>query len=291
MKKLSLLLVCLWYLLALLISFRVTELIGILGNIWLKILIAHVIATIVIYVGSVIHNNSSLYDPFWSIAPVPIIIFLCTLSNINNLSTLNKILISAPIIFWSLRLTRNWIISWDGFSHEDFRYIELKKGGKIKLEFINFTGIHLIPTLQVNLSLFPLYFLFTSYELSSLNYPLIFASIFTILAVIIETIADEQMRSFRSNKKNEGITMNKGLWKYSRHPNYFGEVMFWVGLYLMAFLSIKTPFWLILSPISMIILFIFISCPMMDNRSLKKRSDYKQYMNNTSQLFIWFPKI
>ena len=291
MKKLSLLLVCLWYLLALLISFRVTELIGILGNIWLKILIAHVIATIVIYVGSVIHNNSSLYDPFWSIAPVPIIIFLYTLSDINNLSTLNKILISAPIIFWSLRLTRNWIVSWDGFSHEDFRYIELKKGGKIKLEFINFTGIHLIPTLQVNLSLFPLYFLFTSYELSSLNYPLIFASIFTILAVIIETIADEQMRSFRSNKKNEGITMNKGLWKYSRHPNYFGEVMFWVGLYLMAFLSIKTPFWLILSPISMIILFIFISCPMMDNRSLKKRSDYKQYMNNTSQLFIWFPKI
>ncbi len=291
MKKLSLLLVCLWYLLALLISFRVTELIGILGNIWLKILIAHVIATIVIYVGSVIHNNSSLYDPFWSIAPVPIIIFLYTLSDINNLSTLNKILISAPIIFWSLRLTRNWIISWDGFSHEDFRYIELKKGGKIKLEFINFTGIHLIPTLQVNLSLFPLYFLFNSYELSSLNYPLIFASIFTILAVIIETIADEQMRSFRSNKKNEGITMNKGLWKYSRHPNYFGEVMFWVGLYLMAFLSIKTPFWLILSPISMIILFIFISCPMMDNRSLIKRSDYKQYMNNTSQLFIWFPKI
>ena len=291
MKKLSLLLVCLWYLLALLISFRVTELIGILGNIWLKILIAHVIATIVIYVGSVIHNNSSLYDPFWSIAPVPIIIFLYTLSDINNLSTLNKILISAPIIFWSLRLTRNWIISWDGFSHEDFRYIELKKGGKIKLEFINFTGIHLIPTLQVNLSLFPLYFLFNSYELSSLNYPLIFASIFTILAVIIETIADEQMRSFRSNKKNESITMNKGLWKYSRHPNYFGEVMFWVGLYLMAFLSIKTPFWLILSPISMIILFIFISCPMMDNRSLIKRSDYKQYMNNTSQLFIWFPKI
>jgi len=291
MKKLSLLLVYLWYLLALLISFRVTELIGILGNIWLKILIAHVIATIVIYVGSVIHNNSSLYDPFWSIAPVPIIIFLYTLSDINNLSTLNKILISAPIIFWSLRLTRNWIISWDGFSHEDFRYIELKKGGKIKLEFINFTGIHLIPTLQVNLSLFPLYFLFNSYELSSLNYPLIFASIFTILAVIIETIADEQMRSFRSNKKNEGITMNKGLWKYSRHPNYFGEVMFWVGLYLMAFLSIKTPFWLILSPISMIILFIFISCPMMDNRSLIKRSDYKQYMNNTSQLFIWFPKI
>lgn len=291
MKKLSLLLVCLWYLLALLISFRVTELIGILGNIWLKILIAHVIATIVIYVGSVIHNNSSLYDPFWSIAPVPIIIFLYTLSDINNLSALNKILISAPIIFWSLRLTRNWIISWDGFSHEDFRYIELKKGGKIKLEFINFTGIHLIPTLQVNLSLFPLYFLFNSYELSSLNYPLIFASIFTILAVIIETIADEQMRSFRSNKKNDGITMNKGLWKYSRHPNYFGEVMFWVGLYLMAFLSIKTPFWLILSPISMIILFIFISCPMMDNRSLKKRSDYKQYMNNTSQLFIWFPKI
>ena len=108
---------------------------------------------------------------------------------------------------------------------------------------------------------------------------------------IIETIADEQMRLFRKDAKNDGVTMNRGLWKYSRHPNYFGEVMFWVGLYLMAFLSINTPVWLILSPISMLILFIFISCPLMDNRSLKKRRDYKNYMANNSQLFIWFPKI
>ena len=291
MKKLSLLLVSLWYVLALLISFRVTESMDEINNIWIKILIAHIIATIVIYIGSVINKNSSLYDPFWSLAPFPIIIFLYSISDINNLSTLNKVLISAPIIFWSVRLTRNWVISWDGFGHEDFRYIELKKGNKIKLEFINFTGIHLIPTLQVNLSLLPLYFLFNSYELSSLNYSLIFASSFTTLAVIIETIADEQMRSFRKDAKNDGVTMNRGLWKYSRHPNYFGEVMFWVGLYLMAFLSIKTPAWLILSPLSMLILFIFISCPLMDNRSLKKRRDYKKYMTNTSQLFIWFPKI
>ena len=60
--------------------------------------------------------------------------------------------------------------------------------------------------------------------------------------MIIETIADEQMREFRKNKLNKGKTMNKGLWRLSRHPNYFGEVMFWVGLYLMAILTVETPY-------------------------------------------------
>ena len=174
--------------------------------------------------------------------------------------------------------------------HEDFRYVDLKKGNKFRLEFINFTGIHLIPTLQVNVSLLPIYFLFTSNNLDSISYLLLFASSFSIFAVIIETVADEQMREFRKDKLNKGKTMNKGLWRLSRHPNYFGEVMFWVGLYLMAILTVETPLWLMVSPVSMIMLFVFISCPMMDNRSLNNRDDYKDYMDTTPQLFLWFPK-
>jgi steroid 5-alpha reductase family enzyme len=98
------------------------------------------------------------------------------------------------------------------------------------------------------------------------------------------------MREFRKDDLNKGKTMNKGLWRLSRHPNYFGEVMFWVGLYLMAILTVETPLWLLVSPVSMLMLFVFISCPMMDNRSLKNRDDYKDYMDRTPQLFLWFPK-
>ena len=80
-------------------------------------------------------KNSSLYDPFWSVAPVPIVIYLAT--QYQNSTTL-KVLVLGPILFWAIRLTRNWIISWKGFDHEDFRYIDLKNTNKFKAEFNNF---------------------------------------------------------------------------------------------------------------------------------------------------------
>ena len=87
------------------------QLSGDINAIWLLILIWHVYATIIVYIFSVILNNSSLYDPFWSVAPVPIVIFLSM-----GMDTLDiKLLVLIPICFWALRLTRNWLISWQGF--------------------------------------------------------------------------------------------------------------------------------------------------------------------------------
>ena len=256
-----------------------------ISNIWLKITIWHIYATIFIYIGSVILKNSSLYDPFWSVAPIPIALYL-TLNFENTLIV--KFLVLTPIIFWALRLTRNWIISWEGFEHEDFRYIDLKTTSMFKAEFNNFFGIHLFPTLIVNLSLYPLVFILTNNSNSSIF--LSFASLFTFLAVVLETISDEQMREFRKNPLNKGKTMKYKLWKYSRHPNYLGEIGFWFGIYMMGLSSGMAPFWIIICPLTMLALFIFVSCPMMDNRSLMNRPDYKDYMEVTSQLMLLPPK-
>ena len=256
-----------------------------ISNIWLKITIWHIYATIFIYIGSVILKNSSLYDPFWSVAPIPIALYLAL--NFEN-TLIVKFLVLTPIIFWALRLTRNWIISWEGFEHEDFRYIDLKNTSMFKAEFNNFFGIHLFPTLIVNLSLYPLVFILTNNSNSSIF--LSFASLFTFLAVVLETISDEQMREFRKNPLNKGKTMKYKLWKYSRHPNYLGEIGFWLGIYMMGLSSGMAPFWIIICPLTMLALFIFVSCPMMDNRSLMNRPDYKDYMEVTSQLMLLPPK-
>ena len=256
-----------------------------ISNIWLKITIWHIYATIFIYIGSVILKNSSLYDPFWSVAPIPIALYLAL--NFEN-TLIVKFLVLTPIIFWALRLTRNWIISWEGFDHEDFRYIDLKNTSMLKAEFNNFFGIHLFPTLIVNLSLYPLVFILTNNSNSSIF--LSFASLFTFLAVLLETISDEQMREFRKNPLNKGKTMKYKLWKYSRHPNYLGEIGFWFGIYMMGLSSGMAPFWIIICPLTMLALFIFVSCPMMDNRSLMNRPDYKDYMEVTSQLMLLPPK-
>tara|TARA_S200000501_G_C20796256_1_gene731878 strand:- start:274 stop:1032 length:759 start_codon:yes stop_codon:yes gene_type:complete len=251
----------------------------------LKITIWHIYATIFIYIGSVILKNSSLYDPFWSVAPIPIALYLAL--NFEN-TLIVKFLVLTPIIFWALRLTRNWIISWEGFEHEDFRYIDLKNTSMFKAEFNNFFGIHLFPTLIVNLSLYPLVFILTNNSNSSIF--LSFASLFTFLAVLLETISDKQMREFKKNPLNKGKTMKYKLWKYSRHPNYLGEIGFWFGIYMMGLSSGMAPFWIIICPLTMLALFIFVSCPMMDNRSLMNRPDYKDYMEVTSQLMLLPPK-
>ena len=107
---------------------------------------------------------------------------------------------------------------------------------------------------------------------------------------MLETIADEQMRTFRVNPDNKGKTMKYKLWKYSRHPNYLGEILFWYGIYLMGLSSGLMPIWTIICPTAMLALFVFASCPMMDERSLKNRSDYEDYMKKTSQLLLLPPK-
>ena len=251
---------------------------------WLLILIWHITATLIIFLFSNIHKNSSIYDPFWHVAPIPIVFYIADQSSLPNLELY---LVLSAFLFWALRLTYNWFLNWENLDHEDFRYIDLKNNNKF-MAFINdLFGIHLIPTLIVNASLYPIYVALTSDSLNDLVY---IGFMLIIIAVVIQYISDDQMRKFRKDENNFGKTMKYGLWKYSRHPNYLGEVSFWFGIYVFALASESPSLWLLACPIVMLALFVFISCPMMDNRSLKRRLDYKEYMDKTPQLIMWFVK-
>ena len=281
-KKGSLSLVFFYYVISFYLAYLVTISFDLDG--WLLILVWHITSTIIIFLFSKIHNNSSIYDPFWHVAPIPIVFYIASHSSLSNLQ---QGLVLSAFCFWSLRLTYNWFLNWSNLDHEDFRYIDLKNTNKL-LAFINdFFGIHLIPTLIVNASLYPIYVALTSDYLNNLVYV---GFILIIVAVVVQYIADSQMRDFRKDENNLGKTMKYGLWKYSRHPNYLGEVSFWFGLYIFALASGSASIWLLTCPIVMLALFVFISCPMMDSRSLKKRSDYKEYMDKTPQLIMWFVK-
>ena len=279
-KRGSLILVFIYYVISFYLAFIFTKTIDLNG--WSLLLVWHITATIIIFLFSKIHNNSSIYDPFWHVAPIPIVFYIASQS---SLSSFQQSLVLSAFLFWALRLTYNWFLNWTNLDHEDFRYIDLKNNNKL-LAFVNdLFGIHLIPTLIVNASLYPIYIALTSDNLNNLVYV---GFILIIIAVVVQYIADSQMRDFRKDQKNFGKTMKYGLWKYSRHPNYLGEVSFWFGLYIFALASGSTSIWLLACPMLMLALFVFISCPMMDNRSLKKRSDYKEYMDKTPQLIMWF---
>ena len=281
-KNGSLFLVFIYYISSFYLAYLLIKNIDLNG--WLLILAWHIFATLIIFIFSNIHKNSSIYDPFWHVAPIPIVFYTADQS---TLPVMELYLVLSAFLFWSLRLTYNWYLNWTNLDHEDFRYIDLKNNNRF-LAFINdLFGIHLIPTLIVNASLYPIYIALTSDSLSNLVYV---GFILIIAAVTVQYISDDQMRKFRKDDKNFGKTMKYGLWKYSRHPNYFGEVSFWFGIYLFALASGTTSILLLACPMLMLALFVFISCPMMDNRSLKKRSDYREYMKKTPQLFMWFVK-
>ena len=281
-KNGSLFLVFIYYISSFYLAYLLIKNIDLNG--WLLILAWHIFATLIIFIFSNIHKNSSIYDPFWHVAPIPIVFHTADQS---TLPVIELYLVLSAFLFWSLRLTYNWYLNWTNLDHEDFRYIDLKNNNRF-LAFINdLFGIHLIPTLIVNASLYPIYIALTSDSLSNLVYV---GFILIIVAVTVQYISDDQMRKFRKNDNNFGKTMKYGLWKYSRHPNYFGEVSFWFGIYLFALASGTTSILLLACPMLMLALFVFISCPMMDNRSLKKRSDYREYMKKTPQLFMWFVK-
>lgn len=199
-KENSLFVVLITYILTIILTICITSTIG-FNNEWMMILFAHSVATIGIYISSLIFNNSSMYDPFWSVAPIPIIIYLAYFSNNLVLNDLYTSLIVFVVLFWAVRLTHNWTMVWGGLKEEDFRYVDLKQGNLLKKEIVNFFGIHYIPTLQVNVSLLPLYFVFNE-SVINYNWILIGASI-SICAVILQIIADKQMRDFKKNILNK----------------------------------------------------------------------------------------
>jgi steroid 5-alpha reductase family enzyme len=248
-------------------------------------LTADIAATFVIYIFGRIFRNSSFYDPYWSMAPIAIAIYWSIASRAGN--NWQHLIILLLVCLWGLRLTWHWASGWRGLAHEDWRYANLrqKTGGWFWL--VELAGIDLMPTLVVFLGCLSLYPALTSvHNFGALG---VAAIIVTSTAIVIESAADAQLRRFTSGSKF-GDTMESGLWTYSQHPNYFGEIMFWWGLYLFALASGLNNWRMILGPLTITFLFVFISIPMMDRRNAARRPGYDARRRKASVLLPRFTK-
>ena len=257
------------------------------GDVW-GVFIADVIATTVIFAFSIMFKNSSFYDAYWSVAPVPIGLYWWALADFN----MHPRFILATIVLWlwALRLTLNWARGWTGLDHEDWRYVNLRNQTGVFYPFVNFMGIHQFPTVLVFFGCLPLYYVFTQAEPAPLNALDIVATLVGLTGVAFELIADEQLKAYKKTKPAKGEFLKTGIWKHSRHPNYFGEITFWLGLFLFALAANFDWYWTGIGTLAMFLLFWFISIPMIDKRMVKSRPTYATHMKRVSRLIPWFIK-
>ena len=232
-------------------------------------LIADVVATVVIFVFSMLYDNSSAYDPYWSVAPP--VLFFYWISRTGTMGDNRSLLLLGVTLIWALRLTSNWMRDWPGLGHEDWRYVEFRKQYGRIYPAVSFGGIHMFPTGIVALASIPAWIVLRSGG-DALNVFDIIGGALSLGGAILCYVADEQMR--RHRRSGRGGIMVFGLWSITRHPNYLGEIMFWFGLWFIA-LGVSLSFWWTgIGAVAMYLLFRLKSAPWMEEKIARTRPEY-----------------
>ena len=239
---------------------------------YLSILIADIVGTVVTFAFSCVFKNASVYDPYWSVQPVVILIALC----FSTPLFVAQILPLIAICIWGTRLTLNWAYTFKGLAHQDWRYTMLSQTTGKFYPIVNFLGIHLFPTLVVYACVMPAVFVFVYNPL--FNAVSIIFFILSLSATLLQGVADCQMHSFRKTRPTPFIRI--GLWKYSRHPNYLGEILFWWGIGLFAVLLMPDKWWLLSGALLNTLMFFCVSIPLAEKHN-SKRDGFEEYKKQT----------
>jgi len=237
------------------------------------LLFADILATIIVWFFGLLYENVSVYDPYWSVFP-PIAYLLWAFY--MDVWSLPVILLLVATWFWGWRLTRNWVLTFKGIAHEDWRYTKYRSQHPLVFHLINFFGLNLMPTLVVFAAMLPGLRLFEG--ATTANFFTYFGCVVCLASATIQLIADNQIHDFR--KSNPGKYCNVGLWKHGRHPNYFGEIQFWWGIWIM-YASLNGIDGFIGGAIAMTALFLGISIPLMEKRQLANKPGYAEYRKQT----------
>lgn len=241
---------------------------------------ADVLATLVIFGFSVGLSNSSFYDAYWSVAPPALFAYWATTGDV----TPRAMLMGALVTVWAARLTWNFLRGFSDLSHEDWRYRDLQRKHGKRYWLVSFAGIHMFPTVLTFAGSLSIYAALHATPPRPLGWLDGLAAAVTALGIAYETIADEQLRAYVASRPPKGSFLQHGLWKHSRHPNYFGEVTFWWGLALFGFSAAPRAWWVWIGAAAISALFFFISIPLIDARMVERRPKYTEHMKRVSRL-------
>ncbi len=204
--------------------------------------------------------------------------------------TPRQLLVNILVTIWGLRLA--WHIGSRHLksSGEDFRYKKWREDWGKTWVWRSYLQVFLLQGAIMIMIALPIYFINIS-EVGTLGFVDMIGTIAFIFGFYWEAVSDYQLRQFKNDPTNKGKVMDKGLWRYSRHPNYFGEAVLWWGIYIIA-LCVQMPWFAVafLSPGLITFLLMNVSGVPMLERKYKDRPDYQAYIRNTSAFFPAPPK-
>lgn len=235
---------------------------------------------------SLLLKDSSIVDIFWGLG------FVAAAYTYNTVSSgfpTRETIVFLLVILWGVRLSAH--LAYRNLPKgEDFRYQKWREQHGDSYWWISFFRVNLLQGIILWIVSVPL--LAAQFSATPDN-----ITVFDILGIIVwaigflfEAVGDWQLMQFKRNPMNRGKVMDQGLWRYTRHPNYFGDALVWWGFFLIA-LSTPNGVFTIVSPLIMTFLLMRVSGVAMLERTLKEtKPAYKDYIEHTSAFFPMPPK-
>ncbi len=235
------------------------------------------------FIISLIKQRNDVADIAWGLGFVAIAFFLF----LTKTPTLQSVILYLLIAIWGIRLALHiGLRSKD--KPEDFRYKKWREEWGKSFVLRSYLQVYLLQGFFMLIISLPIIVVSIAAELNSNIYT--YAGFFIwLIGFAFEAIGDYQLMIFVKNKKSKSDIMQTGLWKYTRHPNYFGEVLLWWGIFIIAF-PMHYGIWAIISPITITYLLLYVSGIPMLEAKYKNNEAFQEYKKRTSAFFPMWPK-
>jgi steroid 5-alpha reductase family enzyme len=229
-------------------------------------------------------KNASIVDIFWGLGFV-VVAWICYF-NTTGFEP-RKILLTTLVTIWGLRLSI--YLFWRNHGQgEDYRYQSLRARIGKNFPIISLVVVFIFQGLLIWLISLPIQAVSASTLPDSFTFFDVIGTMFWVVGILFEAFGDWQLAQFKSDPNNKGKVLNTGLWKFTRHPNYFGDALLWWGIFLIA---LPNGWWTVFSPIVMTTLLMKISgVALLEKTLVKTKPQYADYVKRTNAFLPWFPR-
>jgi len=237
-------------------------------------------------------NRYDMIDIAWGVSFI-VIVTTVFAANDRMFNEFLPTLILLLVLAWGFRLALHIYQRWSRTTHEDHRYVDMRKkyakmlGGVIVNMYLKVFVVQAVLAVVICTPAI----IALSQGVADVSLLVWIGLVMWCVGFYFEAVGDYQLKQFIAKPDNKGKLMESGVWRYTRHPNYFGEITQWWGVYVIAYVAAPGLWWLsLIGPLTITILLVFISGVPLTERHFEGRKGWAAYKRRTSMLFPLPPK-